>query len=148
MNDSTVDIVSLCDDMLLAIYNKLDNMDVLYSLIGVNRKLDRLARDITFTRCLDFLTILSNESNDSRNKSILDRFCFDILPRIQHNIQSLTLDPLSIDRVFHIGNYSKLHKLTLLNLQFEMVSRIFNGMSAYFSLFKINKPKSINSFYI
>jgi len=133
MNDSTVDIVSLCDEMLLAIYDKLDNMDVLYSLIGVNRKLDRLARDITFTQCLDFLTILSNESNDSRNKSILDRFCFDILPRIEHNIQSLTLDPLSIDRVFRIGNYSKLYKLTL-NLQFEMVSRIFNGMSAYFSL--------------
>ncbi len=148
MNDSTVNIVSLCDEMLLAIYNKLDNMDVLYSLIGVNRKLDRLARDITFTQCVDLLTILSNESNDSRNKSILDRFCFDILPRIQHNIQSLTLDPLSIDRVFRIGNYFKLHKLTLLNLQFEMASRIFNGMSAYFSLFKINKPKSVNSYSI
>jgi hypothetical protein len=119
-------------------------MDVLYSLIGVNRKLDRLARDITFTQYVDLVTILSNESNDSRNKSILDRFCFDILPRIQHNIQSLTLDSLSIDRVFRIGNYSKLHKLTL-NLQFEMASRIFNGMLAYFSLFKINKPKSINS---
>lgn len=81
-------------------------MDVLYSLIGVNRKLDRLAQDITFTQCIDLIRILSNESNDSRNKSILDRFCFDILPRIQDNIQSLILDPLSIDRVFRIGNYS------------------------------------------
>ncbi|CAF1379273.1 unnamed protein product [Rotaria sordida] len=111
-------------------------MDVLYSLIGINQKLDRLARNITFTQCVDLLTILSNESNDSRNKSILDRFCFDILPRIQHNIQSLTLDPLSIDRVFRIGNYSKLHKLTLLNLQFEMASRIFNDKSSFIHVFQ------------
>jgi hypothetical protein len=148
MNDSTVNILSLSDEMLLDIYNKLDNMDVLHSLIGVNRKLDRLARDITFTQSVDLLTILSNENNDSIKKSILDRFCFDILPRIQYNIQSLTLDSLSIDRVFRSGNYSKLHKLTLLNLQYEMASHIFNGISSYFSLFKINKPKSINLYSI
>ncbi|CAF4394165.1 unnamed protein product [Rotaria sp. Silwood2] len=97
-------------------------MDVLYSLIGVNRKSDRLARDITFTQSVDLLTILSNESDNSRNKSIVDRFCFDILPQIQHNIESLILNSLLIDRVFRIGNYSKLHKLTLLDLQFEMAS--------------------------
>ena len=38
MNDSTVNILSLCDEMLLAIYNKLDNMEVLYSLIGCQSK--------------------------------------------------------------------------------------------------------------
>jgi hypothetical protein len=118
--------------MLLAIYNKLDNMDVLYSLIGVNGKLDRLARDITFTQSVDLVTISSSEDNDSRNKLILDRFCFDILPRIQHNIQCLTLDALSIDSVFRIGNYPKLHNLTLVNLQFEVASRIFNGRSSFF----------------
>ncbi|CAF4863417.1 unnamed protein product, partial [Rotaria sp. Silwood2] len=71
-------------------------------------------------------TILPNEDNDSRTESILDRFCCSIIPRIQHNIQCLTLDPLPIDRVLHIGNYSQLHKLSLVNLQLEMVSRIFN----------------------
>ncbi|CAF2142563.1 unnamed protein product [Rotaria magnacalcarata] len=136
MNDSTVNILSLFDEILLVIYNKLDNMDVLYSLIGVNRKLDRLARDITFTQSVDLFTILSNESNDSRNKSILDRFCFDILPQIQHNIESLTLDSLLIDRVFRIGNYSKLHKLTFLNLQFEMASRLFNDKSSFIHIFQ------------
>ena len=128
MNDSTVNILSLCDELLLAIYNKLDNMEILYSLMNVNRKLDRLARDITFTQAVDLVTILSNEDNDLRNKSVLDRFCCDILPRIQHNIQCLTLDPLSLDRVVRLGNYPKLYKLTLANLQFEMLSRIFNGM--------------------
>jgi len=67
MNQSTADILALCNEMLLAILNRLDNMDVLYSLIGVNRKLDRLAQDITFTQSVDLVTILSNERNDSRN---------------------------------------------------------------------------------
>ncbi|CAF4075465.1 unnamed protein product [Rotaria sordida] len=116
--------------------NKLSNIDILYSLIGVNRKLDRLARDITFTRSLDLVTISSNEHNDSRNKLILNRFCFDIIPRIQQNIECLILDPLLIDRVLCIGNYPKLRKLTLVNLQFEMASRIFNGKSSFIGTFQ------------
>ncbi|CAF3472364.1 unnamed protein product [Rotaria socialis] len=136
MNHSTVNILALCDEMVLAILNKLNNMDVLYSLIGVNKKLDSLVRDITFTQSIDLVTISSNEHNDSRNKSILDRFCFDIIPRIQHNIESLTLDPLSIDRVLCIGNYSKLHKVALVNVQFEIASRIFNNESSFVRNFK------------
>ncbi|CAF3640832.1 unnamed protein product [Rotaria sordida] len=81
------------------------------------------------------LTISSNEHDDSRKKSILNRFCFDIIPRIQDNIERLTLDPLSTDRVLSIGSYSKLHKLTLVNFQLEMASRIFNDGSS-FNIFK------------
>jgi hypothetical protein len=136
MNDSNVNIVGLSDEMLLAILNKLNNMDALYAFIGVDQKFDRLARDITFTQSIDLVTILSNEHNDSRNDLILDRFCFNILPRIQHNIECLTLDPSSIDRVFRIGNYPKLHKLTLVNLSLEMASRIFNDMLSIFLIFK------------
>ncbi|CAM4821197.1 unnamed protein product [Rotaria magnacalcarata] len=136
MNHSTVNILALCDEMVLAILNKLNNMDVLYSLIGVNKKLDSLVRDITFTQSIDLVTISSNEHNDSRNKSILDRFCFDIIPRIQQNIESLILDPLSIDRVLCIGNYSKLYKVALVNVQFEIASRIFNNESSFVHNFK------------
>jgi hypothetical protein len=136
MKYSTVNILDLCDEVLLVILNKLNNIDVLYSLIEASRKLDRLARDITFTQSVDLVPISSNEHDDSINKSILDRFCSSIIPRIQHNIECLTLDPLSIERVLYIGNYSKLHKLTLVNLQFEIISRIFNGMSSFHLFFK------------
>ncbi|CAF1446462.1 unnamed protein product [Adineta ricciae] len=129
MNDSSFNIVNLCDEILLTIYNKLDNMDVLYSLIGVNGKLDRLARDITFTQCVDLSRIFSNEKNNLRKNSIIDRFCFDVLPQIHDHIQSLTLDALLIDRILHLASYPKLHQLTLLNVQFEMASRIFDGTS-------------------
>ncbi|CAF1414639.1 unnamed protein product [Rotaria sordida] len=136
MNHLTVNILDLCDEMLLSIFNKLNNIDVLYSLIDVDKKLDRLARDITFTQSIDLVTISSNEHNFLRNNSILDRFCVDILPRIQHTIECLALDSLSIDRVLHIGNYSKLHKLTLVNLPFQMASRIFNEKSSFIDIFK------------
>jgi len=128
MNHSTVNILALCDEMLLAIFNKLNNIDVLYSLIGVNQKLDRLARDISFTQSIDLLTISSNKDNHSRTNSILERFCFDILAPIRHNIECFTLDPLSIHRVLSIVNYPKLHKLTLINLQYEEASRLLIGL--------------------
>ena len=137
MNYSTINIGDLSDEMLLAILNKLNNIDVLYSLVEVNQKLDRLSKDITFTQSIDLVTTLSNEYNVLRTKSILDRFCLTIIPRIQHNIQCLILDSLSIDRVLQIGNYPQLHTLTLLNLQLELASRIFNGMSFFQLFYKI-----------
>ncbi|CAF4154147.1 unnamed protein product [Rotaria sordida] len=54
----------------------------------------------------------------------------------KNNIECLTLDPLSTDCVLRIGSYSKLHKLTLVNLQLEMASRIFNGGSSFVNIFK------------
>jgi hypothetical protein len=124
MNYSTVKFVDLSDEILLIILTKLNNIDVLYSLIGVNQKFDRLAQDIIFTQSLDFTSISSNEDD----QSIINRFCLHIVPRIQHNIQCLTLDPWSMDSVLCIEDYPKLYKLTLVNLKFKMTSLIFNGM--------------------
>jgi hypothetical protein len=42
MNNSIVNIVDLPDEILLTIFKKLDNLDVLYSLVGVNTELDYL----------------------------------------------------------------------------------------------------------
>ncbi|CAF1322575.1 unnamed protein product [Rotaria sp. Silwood1] len=56
--------------------------------------------------------------------------------RIQYNIQCLTLDSLSIDCVLSIGNYPKLNKLNLINLELEMTSRIFNDESSFIHIFK------------
>jgi hypothetical protein len=129
MNHPTLNILDLCDELLLIIFNKLDNINVLYSFVGVNKKLDRLARDITFTRSIDLVT---NENNDS----ILNRFIFDIIPRIQHNIECLTLDPLPMDHILHVENYPKLRKVTLVDLKLDMTLQIFNGMISVLSIFK------------
>ncbi|CAF0928190.1 unnamed protein product [Rotaria sp. Silwood1] len=102
----------------------------------VNQKFDRLARCIDFTQSLDFTMISSNEHNYSKMNSMLNRLCFHIIPQIQHNIQSLTLDPWSMTSVLTIGNYPTLHKLTLVNLKLEMASRIFLSDSPFVHMFK------------
>jgi hypothetical protein len=102
-------------------------------LTGVDQKFDRLTRDIILIQSLDLTRKNSSNNYDySKMNSILDQICL-ILPQIQHNIQSLTLDPYSMDRVLCIGHYPQLHKLTLVDLSPETISDMFNGM--FFSLF-------------
>ena len=119
--------------MLLAILNKLNHIDVLYSLMGVNEKFHLIIQDPIFTQSLDFTVISSNEDNYSQINSILDRFCSYIIPRIQNNIQSLTVDQRSMDSLLSIGNYINLRKLTLANITIQTATRIF-----YSSLFEIS----------
>jgi len=79
-NHPSVNIVDLPEEILLHILKKLNNFDVLYSLVGVNKQLDRLACDIDFTRLVDLMTIELNRVTDLRGNAILDRFCMEILP--------------------------------------------------------------------
>jgi hypothetical protein len=134
MNYSTVNLLDLPDEILIIILKKLNYIDILYSLIGVDQKFDRLTRDIILTQSLDLTRKnTSNKDNHSKINSIFDQICRHILPQMQHNIQSLTLDCSSIHSVFSIGNYPQLHKLTLVDLHPRMACRMFGGM--LFSLF-------------
>jgi hypothetical protein len=136
MNDSFVNIVDLPDEILLTIFKKFDYFDVLYSLVGVNQKLDNVACDISFTRCLDLMKISSDEADDSRTNSILDRFCMHILPRIHDKVECLTIQACFLQRVFHASNYLKLRRLILANLQLKMAPDIFFSMLFDLLMFK------------
>ncbi|CAM4820753.1 unnamed protein product [Rotaria magnacalcarata] len=136
MNHSVANISALCDELLLNIFSKLSNIDVLYSFIGINQRFDKLARDITFTQSIDLTIISSDKNKNSRTTSIFDRFYLDIIPKIQHNIECFTLDSLSMERVLCIGNYSKFHKLNLVNLEIEMAFHIFNDESSFLHIFE------------
>ncbi|CAF3615130.1 unnamed protein product [Rotaria sp. Silwood1] len=131
MNQSIVNIVDLPDEILLHILKKLNNFDVLYSLIGINKKLDRVACDASFTRLVDLMTIESNQVTDSRSNAILDRFCMEILPRIHDKVESLTLQACFLPRVLRVANYLHLRKLVIINLELSMGCHIFNGMLIY-----------------
>jgi hypothetical protein len=137
MNYPTVNLLDLSDEILLIILKNLNYIDALYALIGVDQKFDRLTHDIILTQSLDLTS--KNSSNDydhSKMNSILDHFCLHILPQIQHNIQSLILDPLSMDSVLCIGHYPQLHKLTLINLHPRTAYDIFDGMLFNFYIFR------------
>ena len=64
--------------------------------------------------------VLTRERKFSRK---IDRFSFEIIPRIKENIQSLILDDLSIEQVLSLGYYPNLSQLTLINIPIEFISR-------------------------
>jgi hypothetical protein len=105
---SNNNIVDLPDEILFHILKELNNFDVLYSLVGVNEKLDRVVCDINFTRFVDLLRIESNRVTDSRSNTILHRFCMDILPRIHGKVESLTLQACFLPRVHTCHELSSL----------------------------------------
>ncbi|CAF3664120.1 unnamed protein product [Rotaria sp. Silwood1] len=136
MNYSNIGILDLPAEILLIILSKLKNIDVLYSLVGVHERLDRIVCDTIFTRSIDLATILSNNKNDSLINQILIRFCLDILPRIHQNIECLTLEPLFMGCILRISNYPNLHKLNIVKLDIDKALAYFSDESPFVQIFK------------
>ena len=53
MDQSSVTIDDLPDEILLVILSKLHHIEILCSMVGVSPKLDQIACDISFTRSLN-----------------------------------------------------------------------------------------------
>jgi hypothetical protein len=120
-------LLDIPDEILLLILNKLTNIEVLYSLIGVNIRLDKIASDSLFTKHLTFMKRSSNDAIRSLDNSVLNRFCSEILPRIHCKIEWLTLEPLCMERILLAADYPKLQVLSLFNIERETIVRLFGG---------------------
>ncbi len=128
MNHSHVGLLDLPNEILLCILKKLDNMDVLYSMLDVdNQRLDILVQGNTFTNTLNFVLTTSNDNIFSLPDRIVDRFCKNILPRIHQNIKFLILDSLSMEGILQAANYPNLTELKLVNFNGKIVPRYFTG---------------------
>ncbi|CAF4073711.1 unnamed protein product, partial [Rotaria sp. Silwood1] len=136
MNDSIVSILDLPNEILLIIFKKLNNIDLLYSFIGINQQLDNVICRIDFTRAIDLVTISSYETDDSKIDSILDRFCLHILPRIHEHVECHTIEACFFQCIFHTSNYINLCKLTLVNFEPNMASHIFHKKSSFIHTFE------------
>ncbi|CAF0940590.1 unnamed protein product [Rotaria sordida] len=77
---------------------------------------------------------------------MFDRLCFYILPQIQHNVQCLTLDPWSMISVLSIGNYPKLHKLTLIHHKVEMADQLDGLPSECYSSIIVHLNVKVKTF--
>ena len=67
--------------MLLAVFNKLNMVDILYSLVDVNQRFDRLAFDpFHIHHHLDLVIQKDDIEHCSVDTHILDRICSKILP--------------------------------------------------------------------
>ena len=124
-------------EILLIILKKISKIQVLNSLIGVNRRLNTIVHDSIFTNHLILARLVPSHlvimESVSRHfcyplfDPILNRFCFQILPRIHHQIKWLDLEPLSMERVFRAANYPNLCGFGLYNVDGEGVIQLFSG---------------------
>jgi hypothetical protein len=87
MKHLRIQLTDIPDEILLLILTKLSNIEVLYSLIGVNIRLDKIASDPIFTDHLSLLKRSSNGVINSLDDSLFDRLYSEILPTIRHKIK-------------------------------------------------------------
>ena len=134
MEYAPVQFDDLPDEILLIIFQKLSNTTLLYSLIGVNKRLNHLVHDSIFTNRLTLVRFIpSHRASLTRdlvfplNDPILDRFCSSILPEIHQKIQWLCLEPLSMERILHATDYPNLHGLALFNIEPSKSIDLFSG---------------------
>ncbi|CAF1514711.1 unnamed protein product, partial [Rotaria sordida] len=109
MVHSPIQLNDLPDEILMMILKKLHNFDVLYSLIGVNKRFDKIVKDSIFTNNLILTT--SFNSLYQFTDTIIDRFCLEILPKINTRIQWLSVESSSMERILLATNYPNLHGL-------------------------------------
>ncbi|CAF4142730.1 unnamed protein product, partial [Rotaria sordida] len=111
---------------------KLDNIDVLYSLLDVdNQRLNMIVKEKTFTNTLNFVLTTSTDEILSITDPILDRFCISILPKINHNVKSLILESESMERIYLAADYPNLTELKLFNFTDKIASCYFTDESPF-----------------
>jgi hypothetical protein len=132
MEHSCIQLDDLPDEILLIILKKLHNSDVLYSLVGVNKRLDTIVSDSIFTKKLTLIPPVHTTVNNSiftRNltlttphglyqftDTILDRFSREVLPKINDKIERLNIESSSMKRILLATHYPNLHTLGLYDL--------------------------------
>ncbi|CAF1465152.1 unnamed protein product [Rotaria sordida] len=125
MEDSSIELNELPDEILIIILKKLFNTEVLYSLIDVNKRLNTIVHDPIFTSHLTLMRCFSDDSIYPLPDSILDRFCSQILSSIHHKIKWLNLESSSMKRILRATNYPNLYGLGLYNIEAETALSLF-----------------------
>jgi len=106
----------------------MSNVEVLYSLFGVNKRLDSILQDRIFTNRLSFLKWSSKKFLKIFSPDIIfDRFCLQILPALREKIQWLDVESSSMKQILCATDYPNLYGLGLFNLEEEIVKSLFTG---------------------
>ncbi|CAF3636818.1 unnamed protein product [Rotaria socialis] len=129
MNRSNIHLLDFPNEILLIILRKLNNIDVLYSLVDINNgPLDIFAQEKMFTNTLNFTY--------TDDISLIDRYCINILPRINHNIKCFILEPVLLERILLAAVYPNLTEFKLFNFEQQIVSKYFTDESSLRSVFQ------------
>lgn len=100
---------------------------MLYSLVNVNERFDRLALDPLHVHHLNFTIETLDTSSHSTYANILRKICENILPRINDKVIEHTVVPFSLEHVFGNVAYPQLRSLSLVNFQRGELVHYFSG---------------------
>ncbi|CAF4959965.1 unnamed protein product, partial [Rotaria socialis] len=114
---------------------KLENIDVLYSLWGINTRFDKILYDSIFTSSLTLLQCLPNCFICPLPDTVLDRFCLRISSQIRLKIKWLDIESSSMERILLAGEYSNLCGLGIYNITEDVAIRLFIGKKVNFNWF-------------
>ncbi|CAF3350760.1 unnamed protein product [Rotaria sp. Silwood2] len=135
MTHSSAQLNDLTDEILMIIFKNLNNDEILYSLVGVNKRLNTLVHDSAFTSHVTLMRRFSKNSIHPLSDTILDRF-LQILPSIRHKVQWLDVESSSMERILLSTNYPNLYGLGLYNLEIEKAKYLFTNETILTDLFK------------
>jgi hypothetical protein len=134
---SSIQLTDLPDEILLIIFKKLANIELLYSLMDVDPRLDVILNESIFTNRLILFRFLSRRLVYRKSlvpyyfypllDPILDRFCERILPKINLKVRWLELESKSMERVLHAANYPNLFGVVIYNIKTERALQVFSG---------------------
>ncbi len=137
MEYSSVQLNDLPDEILMIIFKKLYNITLLYSLEGVNIRLNKIVHDSIFTNRLILVIFEPRHSIFKRSvpkyfayplpDPILDRFCLHILPKIHQKVKWLDLESLTMEHILLSTNYPNLSGIALRNIPLEKAVHLFSG---------------------
>ncbi|CAF3424543.1 unnamed protein product [Rotaria sp. Silwood1] len=130
MKYSCVQLNDLPDEILMIILKNLTNAEVLYSLLGVNKRLNNIAVDPVFTNNLSLVMSTLDGLVYSLPDPILDRFCLHILPKIHQNIEWLHLQSRSLERILRATNFPNLYGISLHNIQAKTAIDLFTEQTS------------------
>ncbi|CAF1560509.1 unnamed protein product [Rotaria sp. Silwood1] len=136
MECTYIQLDELPDKILMNIFNKLRNVEILYSLLDVNKRLHKIVNDSIFTSCLTLFERSTDDLYYSLNNSILDRFCLKILPQIHDKIKCINIESSSMERILLSSSYPNLKELGLYDLEIKNAKHLFIENTSLINIFK------------
>jgi hypothetical protein len=125
---NSCELMNMPDEILLLIMEKLKSIDVLYSLVGVNKRLNNVVRNVISNSIITLVRTSSTDCICPLYKPDLDRFCSYVLPQMHHHITRMILECLSMKRILQAADYPNLYVLDLLQFEYNMFSNCFSGI--------------------
>ncbi|CAF1534673.1 unnamed protein product, partial [Rotaria sordida] len=126
MEYSSIQLNHLPDEILIYIFKKLSNAEIVYSLSGVNKRLNKIVHDSIFTNDFSLFMSTSDGLVYSLSYLILYRFCSHILPKIHQKIQWLHFESVSMEGILRAINYPNLNRINLHNIRSKIAIDLFN----------------------